>query len=413
MEKKKWPLPLKILIGLTLGVITGIILQPNPELADVYVKPIGTIFLNLIKLIIVPLVFSSILVSVKELEDATKLGKIGLKTLLYFFITTALAVTIGLIFANIFKVGQGFSIPSGNLDFKSVEPVSLIDTLVGIIPSNPIKAIVEGEMLQIIVFALILGTGLLYVGKESKVVFDFFDAITKAMYKITNYIMSLAPIGVFGLIAPVIANNGPGVLLPLSRAILVVYLASIFHIFIVYGTAVKFIGKIGFKDFFKGVLAPATMAFTSASSSGTLPISMETAQDNFGVSKPIASFVLPLGATINMDGTAIYQGVCALFISQVYGINLGIPQQITIILTAILASIGTAGVPGAGTIMLAMVLQGVGLPLEGIALIAGVDRIFDMARTTVNIIGDISCSIVIGKTENEIKDTPLSKNKIN
>ncbi|HHX04031.1 MAG TPA: dicarboxylate/amino acid:cation symporter [Tissierellia bacterium] len=408
MQKKKsgLSLPIRILIGLVLGIIVGILLQSNPEIADKYIKPLGTIFLNLIKLIIVPLVFSSLLVGVADLQDVTKIGKIGLKTVVYFLATTAIALFIGLLLGNVLNVGGGFVIPTGDITYEAATAPSFIDTLVGIIPSNPLNSIVLGQMLQIIVFALILGAGLLAVGEKGRPVFNFFNGIAEAMYSITGGIMKLAPIGVFGLITPVIANNGPGVLLPLSRAILVVYLACFLHAAIVYSSTVKYLGKMSLKKFYKAAFAPWAMAFTTSSSSGTLPITLETAEKELGVSKSVASFVLPLGATINMDGTAIYQGVGALFIAQVYGIDLTISQQLTIVLTATLASIGTAGVPGAGMIMLAMVLQGVGLPIEGIALIAGVDRIFDMARTSINVLGDLACSIVVAKSEGELGLAP-------
>lgn len=331
-------------------------------------------------------------------------GKIGLKTFVYFLFTTAIAIVIGLVVANVLDVGSGFTLPIEDLSYEAVEPPSFIDTLVGIIPSNPLKSLVEGEMLQIIVFALILGAGLLAVGELGKPVLNFFNGVAEAMYKVTNGVMKFAPIGVFGLMTPVIANNGPQVLLPLSKAILAVYIACALHVLIVYSSTVKIFGKMNLKHFYKGVFGPWLFAFTTSSSSGTLPISMEAAENKLGVSKPIASFVLPLGATINMDGTAIYQGVCALFIAQVYGIDLSISQQLTIILTATLASVGTAGVPGSGMIMLAMVLQGVGLPVEGIALVAGVDRIFDMVRTSINVVGDLACAVIVARSEGELDD---------
>lgn len=403
-KKRKLSLPLQILIGLAIGIAVGMALQQNPKVADTYIKPIGTLFLNLIKLLIVPLVFSSLLVGVADLEDVTKIGRIGLKTFVYFMATTVFAIVLGLVLATVLNVGGGFTLPAEQLSYEAKEAPSFISTLVGIVPANPLKSLVEGEMLQIIVFALMIGGGLLAVGEVGKPVFSFFNAMAEAMYALTTGIMKFAPLGVFGLITPVIANNGPKVLLPLSKAILIVYLACALHGLIVYSSTVKWIGKMSLKKFYKASFAPWAMAFTTSSSAGTLPISLEVAERDLGVSKSIASFVLPLGATINMDGTAIYQGVSALFIAQVYGIDLTMSQQVTIVLTATLASIGTAGVPGAGMIMLAMVLQGVGLPIEGIALIAGVDRIFDMARTSINVLGDLACSVVVARTENELDD---------
>lgn len=414
-EKRSVSLAIRILIGLVLGVIVGIALQGNPEIATTYIAPIGTVFLNLIKLIIVPLVFASLVVGVAGMEDVTKLGRVGAKTFIYYFITTAIAIFIGLLLANVLNVGGGYVLPSAaDITYEAAEAPPFIQTLVNIIPSNPLKSIVNGDMLQIIVFALIFGVGLLVIGEKGKIVFSIFDSIAEAMYAITRFIMSLAPIGVFGLIAPVIAQNGPEVLLPLLKLIAIVYLASIVHIIVVYGLSVKFLSGINPIEFAKKAFPAWATAFTTSSSSGTLPVTMQCAE-TLGVPQPISSFVLPLGATINMDGTAIYQGVSALFIAQVFGVNLSISQQLTIILTATLASVGTAGVPGAGMIMLAMVLQSVGLPVEGIALVAGVDRILDMMRTSLNVLGDLTASTFVTKTEgdfvyvvdNDIKDPDI------
>lgn len=399
-SKQSMSLAIKILIGMVAGIIVGLLLQGSPGIATTYIAPIGKVFLNLIKLIIVPLVFSSLIVGVAGMEDVAKLGRIGLKTFLYFFFTTAIAITIGLLLANFLNVGGNFVLPAGDLAYEAKEAPPFIDTLVNIIPSNPLGAIVNGDMLQIIVFAIIFGIGLLVVGEKGKIVFTIFDGIAEAMYAITAGIMKLAPIGVFGLMAPVIAQNGPEVLLPLMRLIGIVYLACAVHVVLIYGLSVKFLGKMNPLAFAKKVFPAWATAFTTSSSSGTLPVSM-TSAENLGIPQPIYSFVLPLGATINMDGTAIYQGVSALFIAQVYGLNLTLGQQLTIVLTATLASVGTAGVPGAGMIMLAMVLQGVGLPVEGIALVAGVDRILDMARTSLNVVGDITCALFITRSEGE------------
>lgn len=319
-------------------------------------------------------------------------------------LTTLFAIILGLLLATLLNVGGGFTLPSEDLVYEAREAPSFIDTLVGIVPANPLKSLVDGDMLQIIVFALIMGGGLLAIGDMGRPVFSFFESMAEAMYAITTGVMKLAPLGVFGLITPVIASNGPKVLLPLAKAIFIVYLACAVHALLVYSSTVKVIGKMDLKKFYKASFAPWAMAFTTSSSAGTLPVTLEVAEKELGVSKSIASFVLPPGATINMDGTAIYQGVAALFIAQVYGVDLSLGQQVTIVLTATLASIGTAGVPGAGMIMLAMVLQGVGLPVEGIALIAGVDRIFDMARTSINVLGDLACAVVVARTEGELTD---------
>ncbi|WP_326908262.1 dicarboxylate/amino acid:cation symporter [Sedimentibacter sp. MB31-C6] len=398
---KKLQLTTKIFIGLALGILVGLMLQSSPNIANSFIKPFGTLFLNLIKLVIVPLVFSSLVVGTCSLDDVRKLGRIGGKTVAYYMLTTAFAVTIGLILANITNVGGGFSIPV-DASVEINEAPNVIETLLNIIPSNPLKALVDGNMLQIIAFAIIIGIGIVSIGEKGKILFNFFDSFAEVMYKIIGAIMKFAPIGVFALITPVVAENGPSVLLPLLKLILVVYAGCILHATVTYSSTIKIFAKESPLKFFKGI-APATIfSFTTASSAGTLPITMKRSEENLGVPKSISSFVLPLGATINMDGTAIYQGICAIFIAQVYGLDLSLGAQLTVILTATLASIGTAGVPGAGMIMLGMVLQSVGLPMEGIALIAGVDRILDMARTSVNVTGDASCALIVAATEGEL-----------
>ncbi|WP_312833116.1 dicarboxylate/amino acid:cation symporter [Sedimentibacter saalensis] len=405
---KKLQLTTKIFIGLALGILLGIILQPNPDIAVKFVKPFGTLFLNLIKLVIVPLVFSSLVVGTCGMDDVRKLGRIGGKTVAYYMLTTAFAVTIGLILANLSNVGGGFSIPV-DAKVEVAEAPNVIETLLNIIPSNPLKALVDGNMLQIIAFALIIGAGIIGIGEKGKVLFNFFDSMADVMYKIIAVIMEFAPIGVFALITPVVAQNGPGVLLPLLKLIVVVYAGCAIHALFTYSATVSLFAKVSPVKFFKGIAPAMVFAFTTASSSATLPINMKRCEENLGVPKSVTSFVLPLGATINMDGTAIYQGVCAFFIAQVYGIDLPISAQLTIILTATLASIGTAGVPGAGMIMLGMVLQSVGLPIEGIALIAGVDRILDMMRTMINITGDAACATIIAATEGELDRSVYEK----
>lgn len=398
-QRKQLPLSLKILIGLILGVIVGLLMQSHAEIATNYIKPFGNLFLNLIKLIIVPLVFSSLITGVGSLGDITKIGRIGLKTFSYYLLTTAFAISIGLLLAKFLNVGAGFVITGEVAEQEVAEAPNFIDVLVNIIPANPLSSLVNGEMLQIISFALILGAGALAVGQKGVVIFDFFDAFAEVMYKVTSGIMKLAPYGVFALMVPVVASQGADVLLPLLKVIFVTYLCCALHMFFTYSLTVSTLGKMRISKFFKSIFPVWAMAFTTSSSSGTLPLSIKCAEDDLNISKPVASFVLPLGATVNMDGTAIYQGVCAIFIAQVYGIQLTMGQYLMIILTATLASIGTAGVPGGGLIMLTMVLKQVGLPLEGIALVAGIDRILDMARTSINVVGDLSCAVIIERGE--------------
>ena len=407
-SKKKMALTTKIFIGLALGILLGIILQPNPDIAVNFVKPFGTLFLNLIKLVIVPLVFFSLVVGTCSMDDVRKLGRIGGKTVAYYLMTTAFAVTIGLILANVTNVGAGYTIPV-DATYEITAPPNVIDTLLNIIPANPLKALVDGNMLQVIAFAIIIGAGIIGIGEKGKILQQMFDSGAEVMYKIIGKIMEFAPIGVFALITPVVAQNGPSVLLPLLKLIIVVYAGCAIHALFTYSSTLWIFAKVTPMQFFKGIAPAMVFSFTTASSSATLPITMKRTEENLGVPKSICSFTLPLGATINMDGTAIYQGICAFFIAQIYGIDLPVSAQLTIILTATLASIGTAGVPGAGMIMLGMVLQAVGLPIEGIVIIAGVDRILDMMRTMINITGDAACSVVVAATEGELDRSVFEK----
>ena len=391
---KKMSLTLKITISLVLGIGVGLLLQDHSDIAVNYIKPLGTIYLNLIKMIVVPVVLLSITQGIISLQDIKKVGTIGLRTVIYYLLTTALAVTVGLFFANVLQVGAGYVLPGDELSYTASEAPSFIDTLVGIFPSNFFAPLVEANMLQVIVLALFMGFGIILAGEKGELAGKVVDSFTEVALKIMDMIIRLSAIGVFALICPVVAQNGPAVLLPLLKVILVAYVGYIVHMVVVYSASVKVMAGMSPIKFFKGMSQAMLFAFSSASSVGTLPFNLEATQ-KLGARKEIASFVLPLGATINMDGTAIYQGVCAIFIAQIFGIDLTLGQQITIILTATLASIGTAGVPGSGVIMLAMVLQSVGLPLEGIALVAGIDRILDMGRTVVNITGDAACTICV------------------
>ncbi len=395
--KKKLSLAARIFIALVLGIIAGLALTSHVDIAVNYIKPFGTIFLNLIKWVVTPLVFFSIMAGVISMRDIKKVGSIGVKTIVYYLCTTAFAITIGLILANLLK-GIFPVLKTTDLVYEASEPVNFMDTLVGIFPSNFFKPFVEANMLQIIVASLIIGFALLLIKDEREIEFKLVEILNDVFMKAMEMIIKLSPIGVFCLICPVVAENGPAVLGSLAKVLLVAYLGYLVHALVVYSIAVKAGAGMSPFAFFKGMMPAIMFAFSSASSVGTLPINMECTQ-KLGADKDISSFVLPLGATINMDGTAIYQGVCAIFIASCFGITLTFPQMLTIVLTATLASIGTAGVPGAGMVMLAMVLASVGLPVEGIALVAGVDRIFDMGRTTVNITGDASCAIIVSAME--------------
>lgn len=397
-EKKKMSLAMQIFIALVLAIVAGLLMQKYADFAQSYIKPFGTIFLNLVKFIVVPIVLFSIMCGIISMRDIKKVGSIGLKTVVYYLCTTAFAITIGLIGGNLFK-GLFPKVATTDLTYEAAEATSFMDTIVNIFPSNFVSPMVEANMLQIIVMALLLGFAIIMIGEEKNArVVNACNDLNDVFMKCMEMILKLSPIGVFCLLCPVIASNGPAIIGSLAMVLLAAYICYIVHAVVVYSIAVKAMGGLSPLEFFKGMLPAIMFAFSSASSVGTLPINMECVE-KMGASKEVTSFVLPLGATINMDGTAIYQGVCAIFIAACYGIHLTLPQMLTIILTATLASIGTAGVPGVGMVMLAMVLTSVGLPVDGIALVAGVDRIFDMGRTTVNITGDASCCMIVSNME--------------
>jgi Na+/H+-dicarboxylate symporter len=404
----KTPLHTKIFAGLVLGVPVGLILGPRAEA----IKPVGDIFIRLIWMIVVPLVFASIFVGTTSLGDLRKLGRIGGKTILYYLATTAIAITIGLSVANIAKPGTGLN-PEvkaqllQSYEGEAMKDLSLakqaprvVDVLTGIVPKNPIGSLAAGDMLQIIFFAIMLGiaTTMIPAGK-GKVLIDFFDALSDAMTRLVHIVMKVAPLGVLVLIAAVVGQFGAKILLNLLKYGLIVIAGLAIHMGVIYSLSVWIFARMNPLVFFRGMRPVQVIAFTTSSSSATLPVTMEVAEEALGVPKNIASFVLPLGATINMDGTALYQGVAAVFIAQVYGIPLTLPGQLTIVLMATLASVATAGVPSVGIITLTMVLTSIGIPLEGIALILGVDRILDMCRTAVNVTGDASAAVMVAATE--------------
>ena len=407
-EKKKMSLAMQIFIALVLAIAAGLLLQKHAQFAETYIKPFGTIFLNLLKFIVVPIVLFSIMCGIISMRDIKKVGAIGLKTVVYYMCTTAFAITIGLIGGNLFK--KMFPvIATTDLSYQVGEKTSLMDTIVNIFPSNFISPMAEANKLQVIVMALLIGFAIILVGEEKNTrIITACNDLNDVFMKCMEMILKLSPIGVFCLLCPVVAANGATIIGSLAMVLLAAYVCYIVHAVVVYSFAVKTIGGISPLTFFKEMLPAIMFAFSSASSVGTLPINMECTE-KLGTSREIASFILPLGATINMDGTAIYQGVCAIFIASCYGIHLTLPQMLTIIFTATLASIGTAGVPGAGMVMLAMVLTSVGLPVDGIALVAGVDRIFDMGRTTVNITGDASCCVIVSNLEKKREARKMAK----
>ncbi|WP_088036685.1 dicarboxylate/amino acid:cation symporter [Evansella clarkii] len=393
-----------IIIALILGLITGIafnLFAPEAfEIADAFfLTPVGTLFLNAITMLVVPLVFLSIVVGTAGVSDPKKMGRIGGKTVAFYLVTTAIALVIGLSLAFLIQPGAGGGFETQTADYEAEEAPPVTETLLNIIPDNPIAAMAEGEMLQIIAFAVLIGFALARLGDKTSGILRLVEQGNEIFMYLVKIVMYIAPFGAFALIASAIGELGLDALQAMLMYMLAVVLGLLLQAIIVYGGAVSIFAKMNPIEFFRNFVPAMVVAFSTSSSSATLPVSMRTAQERLNVSKPVSSFVQPLGATINMDGTAIMQAVATVFIAQVYAENLAFGDLLTIILTATLASIGTAGVPGVGMIMLAMVLTSVGLPVEGIALVLGVDRILDMLRTAVNITGDAAVAKVVSASE--------------
>ena len=408
----------QILIGLAAGALLGGLAGGlgGAEAVTTYVRPVGTLFIRLLTMIAAPLVLASLIVGAASISDPRKLGRIGGKTLALYLGTTALAITLGLVLAVLLRPGAGVSAEmsarllanyqeQATVRIERAEGVSFIDQLLALVPTNPFEALATGNMLQIVVFALIVGIALTLIpATKAEPVTRFFDGFTDVLIKIVELVMRIAPYGVFALIAAVTAEFGFEVLGALGWYALVVVLGLLLHMVLVYGGLLTLLvrRKMPIGRFLRAMGSVQLLAFSSSSSAATLPLNMETARDRLGVSERVTSFVLPLGATVNMDGTALYQGVAAIFIAQVYGLGLSLADQVTIVLTATLASIGTAAVPGAGLVMLVIVLKAVGVPVEGIALIFGIDRLLDMCRTVVNVTGDATVAVVVAASEGEL-----------
>lgn len=397
----------KVFIGLVSGIIVGALLYPmkeNPIVSKYIVSGLfeflGQGFLRLVKMIIVPLVFASLVTGTAAMNDVKKLGRIGIKTLAFFMGTTAIGIIAAIVGANILKPGAGIVLENvQKAQYVAKETDSFVKVLLNIIPTNPIEALVKGEMLQVIFFAVMTGFVITILGEKAKRLQGIFEEVNSLMLKMVSLIMELAPFGIFGLIGKTFITLGWAAMKPLASFIIVTYILLLFHGLVVYQILLRVYAKESPVAFLKKILAPMTLAFSTSSSAACIPLSLKTLKEEFNVEKKISSFTIPLGATINMDGTAIMQGVATVFIAQLYNIHLTTNDYFMVVLTAVLASIGTAGVPGVGTIMLSMVLSQVGLPLEGIGMILAVDRIVDMGRTTVNITGDLVCSVIIDRIE--------------
>lgn len=412
MEKKGKGLTTKIFIGLLVGLVVGILVYYLPEgtlrddiLIDGIFQLLGQVFLRGIMMMVVPLVFISLVNGTASMGDVKKLGRVGARTILFYLVTTAFAVTLALALGYLLKPGIGLDLGAvEQIETTINEKTPLVQILYEMVPRNPISAMAEGNMLQIIVFAIITGIGLSVLGDKVKLILQIFEQLNELVMKMVGFVMLFAPLGVFGLIARTFATVGYAALVPLLKYIIAVYIGLILHAGLVYSGMLKGLTGLSPIKFYKKFFPAMSVAFSTASSNATIPINLEINEKQLGVPRNIAAFTIPLGATINMDGTAIMQGVATFFIAQVYNVPLNIGAILTVVLTATLASIGTAGVPGAGTIMLSMALQSIGLPLEGIGLIMGIDRLVDMGRTTVNITGDAVCTVIIAKREGELNE---------
>ncbi|WP_457742218.1 dicarboxylate/amino acid:cation symporter [Thermococcus sp.] len=416
----EYPVLWKILYGLIFGAIFGLIAGHFgwTNFVATYIKPFGDLFVRLLKMLVMPIVLASLVVGAASISPA-RLGRVGAKIIVYYLVTSAMAVFFGLIVGRVFNVGSGVHLGSGTGKAIEAKSPSLVQTLLNIVPTNPFASLTNGKVLQVIFFAIILGIAITYlmnrreerVRKSAETLLRVFDGLAEAMYLIVTGVMQYAPIGVFALIAYVMAKEGLKVVGPLAKVVVAVYLGLFLQIVITYFALLKLFGIDPLK-FIKKAKDAMLTAFVTRSSSGTLPVTMRVAEENMGVDKGIYSFTLPLGATINMDGTALYQGVTVLFVANAIGHPLTLSQQLVVVLTAVLASIGTAGVPGAGAIMLAMVLQSVGLNLTpgspvalAYAMILGIDAILDMGRTMVNVTGDLTGTTIVAKTEGELDES--------
>lgn len=392
---------LKVLAGLFLGIVVGLILgQEGTAFANTYIAPVGKVFLRLLKMMIVPLVFTSIVVGVSSLDDVTKLGRIGGKTMVLYLLTTFVAVALAIMIGVLLQPGMGLHIPlPEGVAVNLTAGTSFGDALIDIFPTNIVRAMAEDNMMQIIVFSLLVGVALAMFGKETELVNNFFQQSAKVCYKVIGFVIKLTPFGVFALTVPIVVQNGTAVFLPLLKLLTFFVVSCLLHVGFVYGFLLLASG-LNPLQYFKNVMPAFVMALGVRSSSVTLPVTVRCCK-KMNISDSLTSFILPLGAVVNMDGTAIYEGICAVFVAQVYGIELGMAQYAMIAMTGTLASIGNATVPGSSFVMLTMVLSAVGLPLEGTALVAGVECVMDMLRTGVNVIGDSVVCGVVAKSEGE------------
>ncbi len=414
---KKLTLTAKILIGMALGILLGIVLNLMGNEgairtwgSDGVLHVVGTLFLRSLQLMVVPLVFVSLVCGTAAMEDVRKLGRVGGKIMGLYLVTTTVAITLAIGIALMVKPGSGLTFEMEE-EFQAPNAPPITDVLMQIIPRNPIDALAEGNMLQIIVFAMLFGLVLTMSGEAGKTILKLFEALNEVVMRLVLLIIQLAPYGVFALLARTFADEGFSAILPLGKYFLTVAFILVLHAVLTYSVFLKFIGNINPLQFFKKVRTAQIFAFTTSSSNATIPVTLETVEEELGVDNSISSFTVPLGATINMDGTAIMQGVATIFIAQTMTTDLSITQMLTVILMATLASIGTAGVPSAGLIMLTAILTQVGLPVVAIPILLGIDRLLDMLRTSVNITGDAAMTCIVGKSEGKMDETIFTRRR--
>lgn len=409
--KKPMSLTARVILGMVAGILTGFAIRTlfaDNGFVDAYIvnglfEVGGKIFIASLKMLVVPLVFVSLVCGTSSLKDLSTLGRMGGKTLAFYITTTAIAITLALTMGTLFQPGSGADLTAAS-SFKSADAPSLGQVIINMFPTNPINAMAEGKTLQVIVFAVLFGIAISAAGKPGERIAALFDDLNAVIMKLVALLMNIAPYGVFFLMAKLFTGLGLGAIMNLAEYFVVLTATLLIHGFVTYGVMLKSFSGLSPMTFFRKMEDAVMFAFSTASSNATIPVTMETAKNRFGVDNKIASFTIPLGATVNMDGTAIMQGVATAFIAQAFNIDLSMGDYLTVILTATLASIGTAGVPGVGLVMLAMVLNQVGLPLEGIALIMGVDRLLDMIRTAVNITGDSCVTCIVAKSENALDE---------
>ena len=388
------------MIGFVLGIAVGLIWGPGAKALN----PLGTILTRLLSMVVATLVLCLLVCAAADVGDGKKLGRMGVKTVVCFLLSTAIAIVLGLVTSNIIGVGTGVTIQQTTQAARTAQEVSMLDTLINIIPNNPFEALSKQNLLQIIFFALILGFALMKIGEPAKPLLDMFRAGQEAMKEITNIVLEFTPYGVFGLMANVVGSNGPEILIPYIKAIAAMYIAGAIYVVVVQaGIMVGVIGRVNPFRFLRTMKEAMAFVFATCSSVATIPLNLQCTK-NIGVDDETANFVIPFGAVMNMNGTAIYEAVAVVFTAQIFAIDLSFTQQVMIMLTATLASIGTAGIPGSGLVMLTIVLSSVNLPMEAIGLLAGIDRILNMGRVIPNIVGDAASAVIVSRTEGTFKD---------